>query len=75
VNHISLAHHTSGIVVISDMEAFANYFCFVKKQGHLVNDKRAIEEAQPSETLSEGNILEIDASVVVPVTSDGDEDI
>jgi hypothetical protein len=77
VNHISLAHHNSGIVLISDMEAFTGYFCFAKKQkqGHPVSDIQADEEAQPSEGLSEGKALEIDASAVTQIASDDDEDI
>ncbi len=77
MTHISLAHHNSGIVVISDMADFANYFCFAKKQskGHLVSDIQVDEEAHPSEVLSEGKALEIDATVVVTGTSEEDDDI
>ena len=77
MTYISLAHHNSGIVVISDMEDFASYFCFAKrqKQGHLVSGLQIDEEAQPSEVLSEGKALDIDAAVVVSGTSDEDDDI
>ncbi len=77
MNHISLAHHNSGIVVISDMEAFASFFCFAKrqKQGHPVSDIQADEETQPSDIIPEGKALEIDATVVSTSTSDEDDDI
>jgi hypothetical protein len=75
VTYISLAHHNSGIVVISDMEAFTDYFCFAKKQkqGRLVSDIQVDEEAQPSEVISEGKALEIDAALVSPDASEDDD--
>ena len=77
MTYISLAHHNSGIVVISNMEAFTDYFCFAKrqKQGRLVSDIQVDEEAQPSETVSEGKVLEIDTAVVSTDVSDEDDDI
>lgn len=77
MTYISLAHHSSGIVVISDMADFASYFCFAKrqKQGHLVNDIHADEEAPPSELISEGKALEIDAAVVATGVLDEDDAI
>lgn len=75
MTYISLAHHNSGIVVISDMEAFTDYFCFAKKQkqGRLVSDIQVDEEAQPSEVISEGKALEIDAALVSPDASEDDD--
>lgn len=75
MTYISLAHHNSGIVVISDMEAFTDYFCFAKKQkqGRLVSDIQVDEEAQPSEVISEGKALEIDTALVSPDASEDDD--
>lgn len=76
MTYISLAHRNCEIVVISDMDAFANYFCFAKKQkqGRLVSDIRQDEDAQPSEDIEpEGKAFDEDDSVASSDTSDEDD--
>jgi hypothetical protein len=78
VTYISLAHRNSEIVVITDMDAFANYFCFAKKQkqGRLVSDTIEDEDAQPSEDIEpEGKALDDDDTDASSGTSDEDDDI
>jgi hypothetical protein len=76
VTYISLAHRNSEIVVISDMDAFANNFCFAKKQkqGRLVSDVREDEDAQPSEDIEpEGKALDEDDNVASSDTPEEDD--
>ncbi len=78
MTYISLAHHNSELVVITDMDAFANYFCFAKKQkqGRLVSDVVEEEEAAPSEDIeSEGKAFDDDDTESSSGVSDEDDDI
>lgn len=76
MTYISLAHRNSEIIVISDMDSFANYFCFAKKQkqGHLLDNVKIDEEAPTLDSIEpEGKALE-DNSVIVPSSDVVDEE-
>ena len=77
MTYISLATRNSEIVVVSDMDVFARFFCYAKKQkqGRPVGEIHDDAEAQPSDVTSEGKLFEIDDSTISSRTSDEDDDI